>query len=87
MTIERLEYLKNWLCYFKKYGVSEGNKIDSLIDAEIERENGCWHCRGIESHSIDHVKTYVDEYCHELEAYDAPLNYCPNCGRKLRGDE
>ncbi|MFA7200566.1 MAG: hypothetical protein WC098_04030 [Bacteroidales bacterium] len=46
---------------------------------------GCHYCRGIESHGIVAVKTVIDEYLRVIPAYDTPYNYCPNCGRRLRG--
>ena len=46
----------------------------------------CWYCEGIEGHKIVSVKTVVDEFGRELPAYDTPYNYCPNCGRKLKGE-
>ena len=82
MTIDELKELKERLLA-KEKGFYDRMFLIELIDADIERKNGCWYCRGIESHEIDYVKTYVDAYCHELEAYETPLHYCPNCGRKL----
>jgi hypothetical protein len=54
-------------------------------EATGTRALGCWYCTGIESHGISTIKTVTDEYGHELPAYETPYNYCPNCGRKLRG--
>ena len=39
MTIERLNELKEWVGYMKRYGVAEGNAVIGLIDAEIKRQS------------------------------------------------
>ena len=57
----------------------------SKTETTSARTFGCWYCIGIESHGISTIKTVTDEYGHELPAYETPYNYCPNCGRRLRG--
>ena len=57
--------------------------VESFTALRQMRSEPCWHCKGIEAHSIKLVKTVMDEFGCELEAYDMPYKFCPNCGRKL----
>ena len=59
--------------------------VESFTALRQMRSEPCWHCKGIEAHSIKLVKTVMDEFGCELEAYDMPYKFCPNCGRKLEG--
>jgi hypothetical protein len=50
------------------------------------RALGCWYCTEIEKHGVVAVKTVLDKAGRELDAYETPYNFCPNCGRKIKED-
>ena len=60
-------------------------RVEFLLQAlQQMRTEGCHSCKGIESHGIKSVKTVTDKLGRDIDAYNTPYNYCPNCGRKLR---
>ena len=59
--------------------------LDDAVYHPPVKAKACWYCRGIEDHKIVSVKTVVDEFGRELPAYDTPYNYCPNCGKAIKG--
>ena len=62
------------------------NKYETLAITALQqmRTEGCHCCNSIENHDIKSVKTVTDKQGRELDAYNTPYNYCPNCGRKVR---
>lgn len=55
----------------------------SKTETTSARALSCWYCTEIEKHGVVAVKTVLDKAGRELDAYETPCNYCPNCGRKL----
>lgn len=98
MTIERLEYLKRIIdCRAPIINKEVNAELHSLIDAEIERKIGCDECEDC-SHCVNSGTRLCYEDCGDsydsertgkqaYKHYKPKYNCCPNCGRKLRGDE
>jgi hypothetical protein len=55
----------------------------SKMETTTARALSCWYCTEIEKHGVVVVKTVLDKSGRELDAYETPYNYCPNCGRRL----
>ena len=55
----------------------------SKTETTSARALSCWYCTEMEKHGVVSVKTVLDKAGRELDAYETPYNYCPNCGRKV----
>ena len=81
MTIERLEYLKRIIdCRAPIINKEVNAELHSLIDDEIERQKPCDYC------NVGEI-IYQKDYKTATRTGWIKPNYCPNCGRQLRGDE
>jgi len=53
----------------------------------LKRQEGCWHCHGIEAHEIEYVTELKNAYLEHIKAPEAiPYRHCANCGRELSGN-
>ena len=56
----------------------------SALRDMLEREQGCWHCHGIEAHEIECITEVEDIYLKRIKtAEHIPYRYCASCGRPL----
>lgn len=75
LSKEKIEFLCDW--------AEKGLVAIPKTETTTARALRCWYCTEIEKHGVVVVKTVLDKSGRELDAYETPYNYCPNCGRRL----